>query len=506
MNDSFTIEQINKEIDKINKCTGLYKLSDNNLSDLALKTICLAIKANKNITSLDLSNNNITGNSSIVQILNIFKDENNIVELNLSNNPLGISSALLLLKNMSENKAIRKLLLANCGLDDSKSQALTFMGNNTNLEELDLNGNLLGDNALIALKSFYINSKIKSIELANNNITDIGAKCIGAIISENTTSITRLNLQDNKIEDEGAFEIAEGLRTNKSITEVNLTNNIIADRGVIAIADTLAEDNNSITKLFLDNNLIIFSGIKELSKAIDNNDTLEVISCSNNPKDESLINNNQLMNLYLEGQAEIKNIDNKLNNKMLSREKKANIKSILADIDMLLADIDDISYIAEENINIKKKLRSIITLLKDSSNLYTNENIAFVRSEFEKRKFTQFAKKLGPSASKENTTDNSINDANRTIAQLRETDTAILTRLSMLEQQLQFLMSEMGAMQQNIGELKFLYNSPNLFSNVDNKSDIAAQSGDQKDNTNVFYDSKLIPKNVDRLVNFSDFS
>jgi len=69
------------------------------------------------------------------------------------------------------------------------------------------------------------------LDLDYNRIGDEGAEALGEAIKTNP-SITKLNLNRNQIGDEGAIALAEALQTNTSITALGLYGNQIENKKV----------------------------------------------------------------------------------------------------------------------------------------------------------------------------------------------------------------------------------------------------------------------------------
>jgi len=87
------------------------------------------------------------------------------------------------------------------------------------------------------------------LELANNKIGNEGASALAEGLQTNTT-ITVLNLANNKIGNEGASALAQVLQTNTTITVLDLANNQIGNEGAAALAEVL-QTNTTITVLNL---------------------------------------------------------------------------------------------------------------------------------------------------------------------------------------------------------------------------------------------------------------
>ncbi|RNA24872.1 leucine-rich repeat-containing 71-like isoform X6, partial [Brachionus plicatilis] len=110
-----------------------------------------------------------------------------------------------------------------------------------NCLNVSLDGNkLMEENFHMLIKE---NSLIQHLSLRNCQISDIGAEKLGnelGNIRTQNTKLLSLNLSGNFITDNGAIEIARGLRTNRTLLVLNLSGNQIADLGACQLAETLS--------------------------------------------------------------------------------------------------------------------------------------------------------------------------------------------------------------------------------------------------------------------------
>ncbi|KAF9110697.1 hypothetical protein BGX30_007888, partial [Mortierella sp. GBA39] len=101
-----------------------------------------------------------------------------------------------------------------------------------------------------------------------------------SIIVANSTLFT-LNLDDNKIGDNGAVALSEALKTNSTMTTLNLRHNRIEDNGAVALSEAL-KTNSTLTTLDLYYNSIGDNGAVALSQALKTNLTLTTLNLGSN--------------------------------------------------------------------------------------------------------------------------------------------------------------------------------------------------------------------------------
>jgi len=158
------------------------------------------------------------------------------------------------------------------------------------------------DCAQIMANALINNSNIEEFELRNCMVTDIGASAFAEMLNHNHT-LLRLTLQQNAIGDKGANALTLALRNNKTLkclslqqcgitaesvsgfTPILLNNttlevikfssNKIGNDGAIALADGII-GNSNIKQLWIDDCNVSKKGIKAISKALDQNQVTEV--------------------------------------------------------------------------------------------------------------------------------------------------------------------------------------------------------------------------------------
>jgi hypothetical protein len=86
------------------------------------------------------------------------------------------------------------------------------------------------------------------LSLRNNQLDDVAAQNLsfglGDIRRQNTKILT-LNLSCNKISDVGASCLAKALRTNRTLLSLNLAQNFITDAGAKAFSDVISRFGNN---------------------------------------------------------------------------------------------------------------------------------------------------------------------------------------------------------------------------------------------------------------------
>ncbi|XP_060601535.1 leucine-rich repeat-containing protein 71-like isoform X4 [Ruditapes philippinarum] len=137
---------------------------------------------------------------------------------------------------------LHSINLWNTGLNDDTLHILaTILPQCPNVKNLTLDGNTTEKEdwfELITEESPVQNLSLRHCGITNKGATMIG-RCIGSAKHSNTKLLT-LNLSNNKIQDQGLIEIAEGLRLNRTLLSISLASNEIKDKGVVKLSEVLS--------------------------------------------------------------------------------------------------------------------------------------------------------------------------------------------------------------------------------------------------------------------------
>jgi len=226
---SETLIEFNSSITSLNIKDGSIDLDN-------VKLLSEAIKQNKKIKKLDLSDSNLAHS---IEAMRILKDaliiNNSITSINFNNNKISqYPESMKIFKEIfSFNKRISKLIISLDEFKEHPSSLILFseLISESNLEEIDLSGEYVKfENVQIfnLLKDGFIKNKtIKKLDVSSylnhNKLPDIDGIC--EIISNNE-SIEELILTGYDITNiEDIKKLSESIRINKSLKKLDVFNN-----------------------------------------------------------------------------------------------------------------------------------------------------------------------------------------------------------------------------------------------------------------------------------------
>ena len=239
----------------------------------SLSMLCLVLRVNTSLTSLDLRYKSIGGEgaSSLSEALRV---NTSLTSLYLSDNSIGDEGASSLSEALRVNTSLTSLNLSDSSIGDEGASSLSeALRVNTSLTSLNLRYNSIGGEGASSLsEALRVNTSLTSLDLRFNSIGDEGASSLSEALRVNT-SLTSLDLRFNSIGDEGASSLSEALRVNTSLTSLNLRCNSIGDEGASSLSEALRV-NTSLTSLYLCGNSIGDEGASSLYEALRVNTSL----------------------------------------------------------------------------------------------------------------------------------------------------------------------------------------------------------------------------------------
>lgn len=240
--------------DKIIGGSGV-KLVFDKLDSSQLRSICLGIRNNTNITSLELGCNNI-GNAGATIITECLRTCRHFRHLSLWGNDIG-DSGMCSLGDLVSSCPLETLILSNNEISDQGIASLRFsLASCQTLRLLDLSVNSgISDSGLGQLVKVLKDSpdcRLESLSLNNGNISDLGCQYLGSWLSQPHCPLISLDLSFNAVEDAGTQALAAALQINTKLIELNLNGNLFTKLGMKCLLKSIGPDHQSHRTIFME--------------------------------------------------------------------------------------------------------------------------------------------------------------------------------------------------------------------------------------------------------------
>uniref|UniRef100_A0A672L8Q2 Si:ch211-213a13.2 n=1 Tax=Sinocyclocheilus grahami TaxID=75366 RepID=A0A672L8Q2_SINGR len=160
-----------------------FSLRDCGLTEESCSALATVLRSNSSLKDLDMSNNNLQ-DSGVKKLQNGLENTNCTLE---------------------------KLRLNKCNLTDKSCSALAaVLGSDTNLKELNMNNNNLQDSGVKLLCSGLksVKCELEILRLNNNSITEEGCAALNSAFNLNPSNLIELDLSGNKLGNSGIEKIS----------------------------------------------------------------------------------------------------------------------------------------------------------------------------------------------------------------------------------------------------------------------------------------------------------
>ena len=258
-------------------------LHNSNIGDKAVICIAEALKSNSTVQVLGLSGNRI-GEEGARAIAEALKTNSALHSIWLSWNNIGDKGATAIAKAFQFNSTLGTIYLTknNIGADGAKALAQALTNNNSTIEKLDIDGKDIGqDGAMAIAEALKTNPKLRTLYLSYDCITHALKKRIHCLLSVHYKDVRyggfKVDLSGRRIGDREAEYIARALMDpNTKVKTLDLTWNSIGVDGATAIAEAL-KSNVTLQTLHLTNNCIEDDGAMAIAEALTYNSTLQTV-------------------------------------------------------------------------------------------------------------------------------------------------------------------------------------------------------------------------------------
>ena len=193
-----------------------------------------------------------------------------ITDLNLAGCGIDIEGLKSISKAMCKNRSLSKLTLQGNKLGAMSGPLFAKMvTQNKSLVHLDLACTDFNSGAVCMFVSalFQVgtpngpNRKLTTLILSENDICDVGAKAISALLQADNMRILHLDLQGNRLTSTGANYMGKGIRRNKFLLYLGLQWNQIDDVGAKQLGKAITR-NTALKGLFMMGNNVTQEGAR----------------------------------------------------------------------------------------------------------------------------------------------------------------------------------------------------------------------------------------------------
>jgi len=187
------------------------------------------------------------------------------------------------LKEVDATSGLLDLRANLCKLStDMRAVALTKSAADPRVKTLYLEQNELGDaDALLVAQALSCHRALCFLGMGDNAIGDEGVRAIANAVGHTRAPLTNLGLSNNAVGNAGACLLARALEKNESLEVLDLRGNSIGSDGAARLSEAL-ERAPRLRKLKLGENAVGDAGARDLARALPRCEGLEELALESN--------------------------------------------------------------------------------------------------------------------------------------------------------------------------------------------------------------------------------
>ncbi|XP_044501477.1 RAN GTPase-activating protein 1 [Mangifera indica] len=258
-------------------------LSNNALGEKGVRAFESLLKSQSNLEELYLMNDGISEEAARA-VCELIPSTEKLKVLHFHNNMTGDEGALAIAEMVKHSPVLEDFRCSSTRIGSEGGVALAeALGKCTHLKKLDLRDNMFGVEAGLALsKALSAFPALTEIYLSYLNLEDEGAEALANALKESAPSLEALELAGNDITAKGAASLAACVAAKQFLTKLNLSENELKDEGAILIGKSLEEGHGQLTEVDLSTNSIRKAGARLLAQVAVNKPGFKSLNINGN--------------------------------------------------------------------------------------------------------------------------------------------------------------------------------------------------------------------------------
>ena len=248
----------------------LHKLniSNNSISSSGAKAIADALKHCIHFEELNISGNNIEAQGAIAIASSL---SGHLHKLNISNNSISSSGAKAIADALKHCTHLEELNISvnNIGRHGANPIANAILHLAKSLLKLDISYNNIGYEGCKAISDVLSHCKhLEELNIRGNHIGGDGACVLASSLCTFAQYLHKLDISTNRIGSDGANAIADALKHCTHLEELAVSHNTLGNEGACILASTFNRYAQTLSKVNMSNNHIGNEGCKYITEAL----------------------------------------------------------------------------------------------------------------------------------------------------------------------------------------------------------------------------------------------
>ncbi|GMJ01139.1 RAN GTPase activating protein 1, RAN GTPASE-ACTIVATING PROTEIN 1 [Hibiscus trionum] len=268
--ESEALEVMNLFSSALEGCQLRYlNLSNNALGEKGVRAFGALLKSQNSLEELYLMNDGISEEAARA-VSELIPSTEKLKVLQFHNNMTGDEGAIAISEIVKRSHALEDFRCSSTRVGEDGGVALAeALKTCTHLKKLDLRDNMFGVEVGVALsKALSLFSDLTEIYLSYLNLEDDGAEALANVLKESAPSLEVLEMAGNDITAKGAASLAACIASKQSLTKINLSENELKDEGAILIGKALGEGHGRLNEVDMSTNAIRRAGARLLAQVV----------------------------------------------------------------------------------------------------------------------------------------------------------------------------------------------------------------------------------------------
>ncbi|KAJ6890705.1 hypothetical protein NC651_024268 [Populus alba x Populus x berolinensis] len=244
-------------------------LSNNALGEKGVRAFGALLRSQSCLEELYLMNNGISEEAAEA-VCELIPSTEKLRVLQFHNNMTGDKGALAISKVVKRSPLLEDFRCSSTRVGSEGGVALSdALDTCTHLKKLDLRDNMFGVEAGVALsKALSKYAGLTEVYLSYLNLEDEGAMAIARALKESAPSLEVLDMAGNDITAEAAPIVAACIAEKQHLTKLNLAENELKDEGAIQISKVLEEGHLQLKEVDMSINSMRRAGARVLARVV----------------------------------------------------------------------------------------------------------------------------------------------------------------------------------------------------------------------------------------------
>ncbi|CAH8378862.1 unnamed protein product [Eruca vesicaria subsp. sativa] len=262
------------------KCLNL---SDNALGEKGIRAFASLIKSQRELEELYLMNDGISEDAARA-VRELLPSTGAIRVLQFHNNMTGDEGAVAIAEIVKLCPSLEDFRCSSTRIGSEGGVALAeALACCSHLKKLDLRDNMFGVEGGVALaKTLSVLAELTEIYMSYLNLEDEGTEALAESLIKSAPCLQVLELAGNDITVKSTGKLADCIALKESLTKLNLSENELKDEGTILIAKALEEGHDQLAEVDMSTNMMRRAGARALAQTVLKKHTFKLLNINGN--------------------------------------------------------------------------------------------------------------------------------------------------------------------------------------------------------------------------------